>query len=90
MLDYAEEFESLGSTEVFVKMWPQYADTLRKICNEKYECQKHTKWTDDIENILLLIKILPFPQRGVKKRPFKDMIENVIVFRVVSITVVIK
>lgn len=80
-MDYAEEFKSLGASELFVEMWPKYAYAMRKFCNEKFQCEKHTGWGDDVENLLLMMKALPLTHR--KKLPFKDMIEKLITFKVV-------
>lgn len=89
LLDYEEEFRAHSSSDTFVRMWPNYANPMRKFCNKKYECEKHTEWNEDIENFLLLMKALPSAQRG-KKQPFKDMIEKLIVFKVVRLTMKIQ
>lgn len=84
MLDYDEEFKSLGASKEFVQTWPQYANAMRKFCNTKFECEKHTEWSDDIENFLLMMKALPLTQKkGGRKEPFKNMIQKVIIFKVV-------
>lgn len=63
---------------------------MRKYCNDKFTCEKHTEWADEIENILLLMRALPGTQRGAQKLPFKDMIKEVIIFKVVRVTVKIE
>lgn len=90
MLDYDEEYKSVGASSVFVEMWPQYANAMREFCNRKFQCEKHTEWTDDIESILLLMKALPLSSRKTQKQPFKDMIEHFIVFKVVGSTIEIE
>lgn len=89
LLDYDEEFKTLGTNGNFIKQWPQYSNAMRKYCNDKFTCEKHTEWADEIENILLLMKALP-GKRGTHKLPFKDMINEVIIFKVVCLTVEIE
>lgn len=88
LLDYDEEFKSLDTSKNFVELWPQYSNAMREFCNDKFGCEKHTEWADEVENIILLIKALP--QKSGKSLPFKDIIGQVIVFKVVCFTVEIE
>lgn len=90
LLDYDEEYKLLGASGVFVEMWPRYASELRKFCNTKFKCEKHTEWAEDIENILLLMKALPLSSSSRVKQPFKDMIQKVIIYKVVRFSIEIK
>lgn len=82
LLDYEEEFKLRCSYESFLRLWPTYAKPLREHCDSKFNCEKHTPWSDDIENVLLLFKVLPPSGKG-KKKLFKDIIDKVIVYQVV-------
>lgn len=71
--------------DAFINDWKKYEKRLRSYCNENYKTDKHTLWPDDIEDILLLLKLLPHKPRG--KRLVKSFLESIskfIVFRVVS------
>lgn len=89
IMDYEEEFRSLGTSGIFVEKWSQYAHLLRAFCNKKFNCEKHTEWADEVENALLLMKALPFSQSR-KKVPFKDMVKDVITFKVVRMIIHMK
>lgn len=69
-----------------MKDWPKYGSALRSYCNSLYETQQHTQWSAQIENILLLLKVLPPPKprgRG-KLKPFLQLLDKIIVFDVVG------
>lgn len=86
LIDFREEFKGV-SCDVFLNEWPAYGKALRAHCDATLGGNKHTKWSDEIENVLLLLNILPPPkQRGRSKRnmkTFSDLIDNLIVYRVV-------
>lgn len=56
--DYDEQFKGKPNN-AFLNEWPKYATCLREHANNKFGCEKHTDWCDEIENLLLLIKMLP-------------------------------
>lgn len=72
---------------MFIELWPQFAGAMRQYCYKKFQCEKHTEWADDVENLLLLMKVLTV--RG-NKQPFKNLIEKIIVFKVVRFTIEIE
>lgn len=79
--DYYEQFKE-ESNDVFLNDWPIYGTALRAHC----ESQNHTQWPEQIESILLLLKVLPPPKpkgRG-KVKPFLQLIDKMIVFSVVG------
>lgn len=82
LADYEEQFKE-SNPKAFLEQWPIYELKLREICNQKYECVKHTAWPDEIENILLLLKL--FPSKTGNVESFYKSIEKLIVFCVVSI-----
>lgn len=64
--------------------WSEYGSALRAHCDSLYETQNHTPWSDEIESILLLLKILPpsKPKGRGKVKPFLQLIDKMIVFDV--------
>lgn len=86
MIDFREEFKSI-SCDVLLNEWPAYGKALRAYCDAKLGCDKHTKWSDEIENVILLLDVLPPPkQRGRSRRnmkTFAELIDKLIVYRVV-------
>lgn len=73
---------------MFLNEWPAYGKALRAHCDANLGGNKHTKWSDEIENVLLLLHALPPPKkRGRKKKnmkTFDDFIDKLIVYHVVS------
>lgn len=87
--DYAEQFTTT-SYNGFVDEWHRFGPVFREYCDISFDLSvKHTQWPDEIENILLLLKILPpAQQRGRGKgrktvKPFLQLIQKMLVFRVV-------
>lgn len=85
-MDYEEEFKSRCGHTTFLRLWPNYATAMRQFCDQKFNCEKHTAWADDIESVLLLMKALPTTGRG-KKKPFKDLIDKMIIYQVVRFSI---
>lgn len=70
----------------FLEDWPRYQQKLRNHCNEKYKCRKHSAWPDEIENVLLLLKLFPSKTRGVnaaESPSFYKSIDKLVIFNVV-------
>lgn len=63
----------------------QYQTKLKAYCAHKFKCDKHTPWQEDIENILLLLKLLPSKPKKNKDavKPFVHLMDKMIVYRVV-------
>lgn len=73
------------ANDVFLKEWPDYGRALHAHCNSPNEAGKHSPWPEQIENILLLLKVLPNKSRGRgKMKPFLQLIDKMITFSVVG------
>lgn len=81
--DFAEHFKET-SNDVFLKEWPEYGRALHLHCNSLNESEQNTQWPDQIENILLLLKVLPpnKPSGRGKVKPFLQLIDKMIIFNV--------
>lgn len=66
--------------------WPKYGGALRSYCDSSYGAGQHTQWPEQIESILLLLKVLPPPKpKGrAKVKPFLQLLDKLIVFDVVG------
>lgn len=88
LIDFREEFKNI-QCDVFLSEWPEYAKSLRTYCDAILGGKKHTQWSDEIENVLLLLSVLPPPKpRGRSKKNtniFADFISKLLVYRVVNI-----
>lgn len=83
--DYEAQYADLNCN-VFLEEWHNYQRKLRDYCNKKFKCKKHSAWPDEIENVLLLLKLFPSKTRGAKNaepQSFYKSIDKLIVFNVV-------
>lgn len=84
MWDYHEQFKD-NANDTFLEKWPDYARALRAHCDSLDESPNHTRWSQQIEDILLLLKVLPPKPKGRGKvKPFLQLIDKMIVFNVVG------
>lgn len=87
LIDFREEFKRV-SCDALLNEWPEYGKALRVYCDAILDGTKHTQWSDEIENVLLLLNLLPptTKKRGRSKKNtnmFADLIDKLIVYRVV-------
>lgn len=86
MFDFGGKNPDVDSMS-FLNDWPKYAAKIRAIC-EQDECLFNTGWSDNIENVLLLLKLFPIKVKRNKSKPFHEpvleSIEKFIVFALVK------
>lgn len=81
LADYASQYKELNS-EAFFQKWPKYQQKLRELCNAKFKCEKHTPWPDEMENILLLVKLFNAKKVTDNLQSFHTAVDKMMVFRV--------
>lgn len=81
-LDFEQMFQSIDSN-AFKTLWPGYAARLREISATRPDYTIGTNWSEQVEDVLLLLKI--FPAKPNKRTiNFHNLSEKLIVFSVVS------
>lgn len=85
LYDFEQKYKLVESNALKIA-WPVYSEHLRRkfAAQEKYNIK--TAWTENIENFLLLLKILPSKPKSGSLNFFK-ITEKLIVFSVVSVDV---
>lgn len=78
---------------VFVTNWPTYASKLKNLMKVEYKSQMFvTKWPPEIEDLFMLLKLLPFKSNGrngaASAATFRDSIQKLVVFSNVMFTII--
>lgn len=71
----------------FLELWPQYEPHLKDILSQDYKLCVQTVWPRGIENILILLKLLPAKSVGRNAQnvlSFNKAINKLIVFHEVT------
>lgn len=86
LLDFREKYKDLSIDFDFLSKWPSYGLKLKDFCDKKFECENHSGWNTEIDMVLLLLKLFPSKPRGNRRfvHPFKDLINKLIIYKVVS------
>lgn len=58
MHDFTIRFPE-ASADGFIKKWPFYASNMKKILNDNYNQKIRTLWSEDVEQLLVVLKLLP-------------------------------
>lgn len=80
-LDFAHEFKNVKAMALIIN-WPQYAPKIRDHMNNTFS----TIWSSNIEEILYLLYLF-LSKSSNNQLPFFDAISKLIIFRVVSRTI---
>lgn len=83
MLDFSQHFSDVDS-HAFLDTWSEFAEKLKKVHQQSYKSDIDTEWSDDIENFLILLKLLPLSsgRKGqlATRLSFQNAIRKLIVF----------
>lgn len=63
----------------FTEVWPEYGPKIRKIAVGNRPAMRFTTWLQDIEDILLLLKLFPIKKNNASKK-FLDSTKDLIVY----------
>lgn len=69
--------------------WPDFGSIIKSVLTESYQTNVHTGWSDDVEQVLALLKILPAKTgRNTKSLvvPFMQAVDKLIVHSEVKFT----
>lgn len=84
--DFTGQFTHLKHDE-FIQKWPMYGPRLRTIVNHGKERMRHTVWSRDVEEILLVLKMFPIKKKCAANQ-FADVIKQLIVFAEVKLELI--
>lgn len=88
MFDYDLRFMN---GDAFLRNWEDYRSMLRKMLQDKYiSDQFTTSWCDDVNDLSILLKLLPYRVSNKKNTPrlsFNESISKLIVFRKVKFVI---
>lgn len=82
MFDFGQQFPDADSNG-FIKNWALISNEMKKVLKEYYRSDINTLWTDEVEQLLILMKILPARASQKTKKtalPFVKAIDRLIVF----------
>lgn len=84
MIDFAEKHGCMMGN-AFLNLWPDVSERLREISKEQEKYTVVSKWSDEWNDFFILMKMVPSkPKKNPRAMNFKDLVEKLIVFRVVS------
>lgn len=77
-------------TEAFVKIWPEFSTKWKNILRQNKQADQYaTMWSDDIDQFLIMMRLLPPGARGrnqvAQRQNFHSAIDKMIVFNKVSV-----
>lgn len=86
LIDYKDQYSDLETENEFVVNWSKYSEGLDTLIKTQYESTSfYTNWPEDIEQLLVLLKLLPASTLGKNKlaKPitFHKSTEKVIVYK---------
>lgn len=68
----------------FLNLWPAISERLRDISKEQEKYTVVSKWPDEWNDFFILMKMVPSkPKKNPRALHFTDLVEKLIVFRVV-------
>lgn len=82
LLDFAQHFSDIDSN-AFLDTWSAFGEKLKEVHQQSYNSNIDTEWSDDVENFLILLKLLPKSpgRKGLATRvSFQNTIRKLIVF----------
>lgn len=86
MFDFSVRYANIDSN-AFLDSWPIYSSRLNDILKNQYASDVHTMWSADIQDLLILLKLLPARTNGrnlLSVESFSKATEKLFVFRKVS------
>lgn len=72
-----------ANANALLENWPQYSARLREICTHEPKYKFKSSWSQDIEDVLSLLKVLPSKGKSCEKL-FANVCNKIISFCVVS------
>lgn len=76
LLDFADAFKDVN-TNILVDSWPTIRNDLKQILQQQYKSEAfHTEWPEEINDFLILLKLLPLKNVGKNVLASKDTFVN--------------
>lgn len=86
LFDFSHRFSD-SDCDAFLGSWPEYRVRLKEILRNQYQASIRTTWSEDISDLLILLKLNPARANGrnlLTIESFNKAIEKLFVFRKVS------
>lgn len=87
LFDFSVRYKEIDCN-AFLDTWPTHSVRLNDILKDQYESSIYTMWTEDIQDLLILLKLLPAKTNGrnlLSVESFNKATEKLFVFRKVRL-----